>query len=165
MRPCYISKFLFRDAQQRRHIRTFVTNTTPTAEHPLKGYKKYAQQFKNKPGSYMTSFAILHEVTAIVPFPLIYYMLDYSSVNIPFPDSFVVEGNKAINKIRKYYGYESLESDNKVMMHLVTTYCVVKALLPLRIAASVAMTPFFAESIIGPILNYIPRQLKIKRSI
>ncbi|KAI7902216.1 uncharacterized protein BX663DRAFT_436209 [Cokeromyces recurvatus] len=126
------------------------------ASSPLTtSYRKYAQQFKNKPGSYMTSFAILHEVTAIAPFPIIYLLLDNSSIKIPFPDTVISEGNRFVNKVRVHYGYEPLEPDNRTMIHLVTTYGIVKALLPVRIAASAAMTPFLAERFIGPIFNFV----------
>jgi hypothetical protein len=102
------------------------STSTTTAEPALTGYRKYAQQFKSKPGSYMTTFAILHEVTAVAPFPFIYFALDNSSVKIPFSKAVVAEGNKFINKARVYYKYPPLEPDNRVMINLVTTYCIVK---------------------------------------
>lgn len=111
----------------KRTVKFFTTNATQEAA-PLKGYRKYAQQFKSKPGSYMTTFAILHEVTAVLPFPFIYLAIDASSVKIPFPDTVVAEGNRFINKARVYYGYDPLEPDNRVMMNLVTTYCIVKVM-------------------------------------
>ncbi|OBZ85974.1 hypothetical protein A0J61_05979 [Choanephora cucurbitarum] len=132
--------------------------STATDKPVLRGYKKYAEQFKSKPGSYMTSFAILHELTAIAPFPFIYFVLDSSDLKVPFPESVVSEGNRFINKARVYYHYEPLEADNRVMINLVTTYCIVKAMLPLRIAASAAMTPFFAERLIGPIVQLVRKR-------
>lgn len=166
-------------------LRRKANNTVPlfyksyTTQPALTGYRKYAQQFKSKPGSYMTSFAILHELTAVAPFPFIYFALDNSSLKIPFPENIVAEGNKFINKARVYYKYPPLESDNRVMMNLVTTYCIVKvnyyttvkeksthsylqALLPLRIAASVAMTPFMAERLIGPTVAFVRKAIKPK---
>lgn len=107
-------------------IKRKFTTTTTTTEPVLKGYRKYAQQFKNKPGSYMTSFAILHELTAVAPFPFIYYGLNAGSFEIPFPESVIAEGNKFINKVRVYYKYPPLEPENRVMVNLVTTYCIVK---------------------------------------
>lgn len=101
-------------------------NKSYATQPTLTGYRKYAQQFKSKPGSYMTSFAILHELTAVAPFPFIYFALDASSLKIPFPESVVTEGNKFINKARVYYKYPPLEPENRVMMNLVTTYCIVK---------------------------------------
>lgn len=106
--------------------RHYITIPKKAQEKALTGYRKYAQQFKSKPGSYMTTFAILHELTAVAPFPFIYWALDASSVKIPFPDAVVSEGNRFINKARVYYGYEPLEPENRVMMNLVTTYCIVK---------------------------------------
>ncbi|KAI9481238.1 MAG: hypothetical protein EXX96DRAFT_482317 [Benjaminiella poitrasii] len=147
-----------------------VSNKTAIPNHqqhdsPLTGYRKYAQQFKSKPGSYMTSFAILHEITAIVPFPIIYLLLDISSVKIPFPDTVVSEGNRFINKARVHYGYEPLGPDNRTMINLVTTYGIVKALLPVRIAASAAMTPFFAERLVGPILKFVRKGFSSTKKI
>lgn len=154
--------------------RNYTTIPEKAQEKALTGYRKYAQQFKNKPGSYMTTFAVLHELTAVAPFPFIYWTLDASSVKIPFPDTVVLEGNKFINKARVYYGYEPLEAENRVMMNLVTTYCIVKvrrmfinkndlltnlqALLPVRIAASVGMTPFFAERFVGPMVAFVRKR-------
>lgn len=106
--------------------RHYTTIPDKAQEKALTGYRKYAQQFKSKPGSYMTTFAVLHELTAVAPFPFIYWALDASSVRIPFPDTVVSEGNRFINKARVYYGYEPLEPENRVMMNLVTTYCIVK---------------------------------------
>jgi hypothetical protein len=116
-----------RDATPFRHYTNSSKMVAEQKEKPLTGYRKYAEQFKNKPGSYMTSFAILHEATAIAPFPFIYLALDASSAKIPFPENLVSEGNRFINKARVYYGYEPLEADNRVMTNLVTTYCIVKA--------------------------------------
>ncbi|KAK4510191.1 uncharacterized protein ATC70_006363 [Mucor velutinosus] len=84
--------------------RPYTTLPEKAQEKALAGYRKYAQQFKSKPGSYMTTFAILHELTAVAPFPFIYWALDASSIKIPFPDTVVSEGNRFINKARVYYG-------------------------------------------------------------
>ncbi|KAJ1561162.1 hypothetical protein HK096_005769, partial [Nowakowskiella sp. JEL0078] len=40
-----------------------------------RGWRKYANAFRDKPGSYLIAFAILHEITAIVPLPLFYFLL------------------------------------------------------------------------------------------
>ncbi|KAI8069239.1 hypothetical protein BC940DRAFT_237261 [Gongronella butleri] len=121
-----------------------------SAAKPVRGWRKYVHQFKDKPASYITSFAILHELTAIAPFPVIYYGLAWSDVKVPVPEQAVREGNRFVNKVRVRYGYEALDDDNQAMIHLAITYAIVKAMLPLRIGASVAMTPFVAEKWIGP---------------
>ncbi|CAO3664209.1 unnamed protein product [Umbelopsis ramanniana] len=106
---------------------------------------------------YLTSFAVLHELTAIVPLPLVYYFLDYSQLNIPVPEDAITEGNRVISKMRTKYGYEPLDPNSRVMVNMVASYAVVKAILPLRIAASVAMTPFLAERAVGPIVRMVGR--------
>jgi hypothetical protein len=107
-------------------FRHYSSTPSTVEQKPLTGYRKYAQQFKSKPGSYMATFAVLHEVTAIVPFPIVYLILENSEVKIPFPENVITEGNRFINKARVYYGYEPLEADNRTMVNLVTTYGIVK---------------------------------------
>ncbi|KAG2220543.1 hypothetical protein INT45_004149 [Circinella minor] len=125
-------------------------------------WKKYAEQFRNKPASYLTSFAILHEITAIIPLPIVYYTLDFCDIRIPVPEQAVAEGNRIMSKVRTRYGYEPLEADSRVMVNLATSYAVVKAMLPLRIAASVALTPFMAERFIGPFGSFVTKAFRKK---
>ncbi|PKC02312.1 hypothetical protein RhiirA5_238676, partial [Rhizophagus irregularis] len=122
------------------------TNKTET----LKGWRKHAADFRSKPGSYIVSFAILHELTAIVPIPLVYIFLSSTGIQIPFPQQALDEGNKFINKVVTYYGYPPFNNGSRIALNAATSYAVVKAIMPLRIAACVWMTPWTAERIIGP---------------
>jgi hypothetical protein len=97
-----------------------------TSQQNLRGWRKYAHQFRDKPASYVTSFAILHEVTAIIPLPLVYYFLDYTQVSFPIPEDVVAEGNRIVSKMRARYGYESLDPDSRAMVNMVASYGVVK---------------------------------------
>lgn len=109
-----------------------LASTTTTAAGsgggaPLKGWRKYAHQFRDKPASYMTTFALLHEITAIVPLPIVYYTLDYSGWHIPLvPQEAIAEGNRIMSKLRTRYGYEPLAPDSRIMVNLATSYAVVK---------------------------------------
>lgn len=96
------------------------------SQQALRGWRKYAHQFRDKPASYLTSFAILHELTAIVPLPVVYYFLDYTQLNIPVPEEYIAEGNRVVSKMRTKYGYEPLDSDSRAMVNMVATYAVVK---------------------------------------
>ncbi|CDH60259.1 hypothetical protein RO3G_13651 [Lichtheimia corymbifera JMRC:FSU:9682] len=146
-------------------FRRLASTTTTTAGAPLKGWRKYAHQFRDKPASYMTTFALLHEITAIVPLPIVYYTLDYSGWHIPLvPQEAIAEGNRIMSKLRTRYGYEPLAPDSRIMVNLATSYAVVKAMMPLRIAASVALTPFFAERMVGPLLGSFRRLFRFKKS-
>jgi hypothetical protein len=100
----------------------FYSQTAPK----LRGWRKYAHQFRDKPASYVTSFAILHEVTAIVPLPLVYYFLDYTQVSFPVPEDAIAEGNRVVSKMRTKYGYEALDPNSRAMVNMVASYAVVK---------------------------------------
>ncbi|CAG8489189.1 8724_t:CDS:2 [Scutellospora calospora] len=123
----------------------------------LKGWRKYALQFRSKPTTYIISFAVLHELTAIVPIPIIYVFLSKTNIEIPFPQQALDEGNKFINRIVIYYGYSPFENGSRKLLNFATSYAIVKALMPVRIAACVAMTPWVAEKVIGPFNSVFKR--------
>ncbi|KAI9031736.1 hypothetical protein CLU79DRAFT_694295 [Phycomyces nitens] len=139
------------------NVRQFSSLNKINVEKGVGGWRKYAQQFRDKPASYMSTFLILHEATAILPFPFIYYALDASTLTIPVSETAITEGNRFISKVRTHYGYEPLDPQSRVMINLATTYAAVKLMMPLRLAASAALTPFFAEKWVGPLLGLISR--------
>ncbi|KAF9320957.1 hypothetical protein BG003_004240 [Podila horticola] len=118
-------------------------------------FRQYAEQFKNKPASHLISFGILHEITAIVPLPIIYFGLVETGIKIPFPEQAIEEGNNFVGKVAKYYGWNMEGADGaRVMLNMATSYAVVKALMPLRLALCVWMTPWTATRIISPVMNF-----------
>jgi len=70
----------------------------------------------------------LHELTAIVPIPLVYIFLSSTGVQIPFPQQVLDEGNKFINKVVTYYGYPPFENGSRIALNAATSYAVVKVL-------------------------------------
>ncbi len=112
-------------------IRRKLTTSTPpptfsTQTETLKGWRKHAAQFRSKPGSYIISFAILHELTAIIPIPLVYIFLSNTGIQIPFSQQVLDEGNKFINKVVTYYGYPPFENGSRIALNAATSYAVVK---------------------------------------
>ncbi|OZJ06896.1 hypothetical protein BZG36_00255 [Bifiguratus adelaidae] len=126
-------------------------NRAKTEEAPLRGWRKYAAQFKDKPASYITAFAILHELTAVAPLPIIYYLLWSTGWKVPLPESAVKEGNRIMSKLRERYGFSKIDEGSRTMVNLAASYAIVKIGLPVRIAVSAYLTPVFAERVIGPI--------------
>ncbi|CAG8439955.1 11925_t:CDS:2 [Ambispora leptoticha] len=124
-----------------------------TAPSIKKGWRKYVDQFKSKPASYIISFAILHEITAIIPIPLVYLFLDRTGLSIPLPEKVIQDGNQFINKVANYYGWQGFENGTRMAINAATSYAVVKVLLPVRIAACVWLTPWTADKIVGPVIN------------
>ncbi|KAF9536861.1 hypothetical protein EC957_009508 [Mortierella hygrophila] len=136
---------------------TTTTNTTATSEIPkkLSKFRQYAEQFKNKPASHLISFGILHEITAIVPLPIVYFALVETGIKIPFPEQAIEEGNRFVGRVAKYYGWDLEGADGaRTMLNMATSYAVVKALMPLRLALCVWMTPWTATRIISPAMNF-----------
>ncbi|KAG9299598.1 hypothetical protein G9A89_020769 [Geosiphon pyriformis] len=133
------------------YYRSLSTQSKPP-EESLKGWRKYAARFRSKPASYIFSFALLHEITAIIPIPIVYIFLDRTGVNIPFPEKMMDDGNRFINKVVNYYGWKGFENGSRVAINAATSYAIVKILLPVRIAACVWLTPWLAERIIGPLM-------------
>ncbi|KAF9138269.1 hypothetical protein BG015_002445 [Linnemannia schmuckeri] len=136
---------------------TATTTTTTASEIPkkLSKFRQYAEQFKNKPASHLISFGILHEITAIVPLPIVYFALVETGVKIPFPDQAIEEGNRFVGRVAKYYGWDLEGADGaRTMLNMATSYAVVKALMPLRLALCVWMTPWTATRIVSPTMNF-----------
>lgn len=106
--------------------RKLTTSSSTNKTETLKGWRKHAADFRSKPGSYIVSFAILHELTAIVPIPLVYIFLSSTGIQIPFPQQALDEGNKFINKVVTYYGYPPFNNGSRIALNAATSYAVVK---------------------------------------
>ncbi|KAF9118582.1 hypothetical protein BGW39_001024 [Mortierella sp. 14UC] len=109
---------------------TSSTATTTAADIPkkLSKFRQYAEQFKNKPASHLISFGVLHEITAIVPLPIVYFALIETGVKIPFPEQAIEEGNRFVGRVAKYYGWSMEGADGaRTMLNMATSYAVVKA--------------------------------------
>lgn len=56
-----------------------------------KEWRRYFDRLKERPASHLTAFAILHELTAILPFPFIYYPLKWLNIGqyVPLPLEYI----------------------------------------------------------------------------
>ncbi|OCF76509.1 hypothetical protein I204_02205 [Kwoniella mangroviensis CBS 8886] len=200
--------------------------TSPTPPHPVSSksplIQRYAPSLHSlsvKTGvplpSLVLSFMVLHEITAILPIFLIYWIFSTLGVglgmvrwimdvgHLDVDDStstqesgedrsvikrwirdWYVEGENRIGKIGKRYGifgYTKVDKDKnnedqdgiaqevKVVdarsgsgaaskvADAIAAYVVVKALLPLRIAASLGLSPTFARYTLVPLQNVFKR--------
>lgn len=144
-----------------RFLRTFTT--------PLLG----------APVTHVTSFLILHEMTAVLPlFGLVgafhygNWMPDLSSSSTTGEGNAFDEGAARFGRWLKKKGWVEESDVSAVKEHETTTgeqagvrlvlefataYVITKALLPVRIAASVWATPWFARSILSPTTRIVKR--------
>ncbi|KAI8898120.1 hypothetical protein BC833DRAFT_591112 [Globomyces pollinis-pini] len=114
--------------------------------------KRVWADMKNAPLSHLLAFGLLHEITAILPLPIAYYSLKYSELPYPIPDHLLDEANRRINKLISYSGWDTdLINDRHFMLNCLGAYAIVKAAMPLRIAISLAGTPYLASVFRKPI--------------
>ncbi|KAJ2661241.1 hypothetical protein IWW48_002537 [Coemansia sp. RSA 1200] len=127
-----------------------------TSKEAGRGWRNALRALRDRPASHITAFAVLHEITAVAPLGGVYWILSCLDLRIPFPDSVLQEGNRYINKLRSYGGWKTpLASDSPVLLHLATSYAVVKAAAPLRVALSLALTPWFAGRAVVPLARVL----------
>lgn len=115
----------------------------------LRSWKSSLNLAKQRPASHITAFAILHELTAIIPFAVIYFPVKWCQISshIPLSKDLIQEGNKRINRVRTYFSLPELDENSTVLIDLSITYGLVKLALPARLALSVLLTPALASLI------------------
>ncbi|KAI9933277.1 hypothetical protein MW887_007750 [Aspergillus wentii] len=146
--------------------------------------RTYTTPLLGAPVTHITSFLILHEITAIVPlFGLVAvfhygnWIPDLTSGN---PSGAFEEGTERFGRWLRKKGWvedddmeivtvdggvveEKSAPDGQVelkgesrkgvrlVLEFATAYAITKALLPVRLAASVWATPWFARAVLGPL--------------
>lgn len=95
----------------------------------------YRELLKAQPVSHVTSFLILHEVTAVVPLPIIFYGLQNSDFKweTVFPKDWLEKGDVRMRKTFKALGLPEIEEGSKAALNAAATYAIVKAAMPLRL--------------------------------
>ncbi|PGH27146.1 hypothetical protein AJ80_01102 [Polytolypa hystricis UAMH7299] len=139
--------------------------------------QRYTTPLLNSPVTHITSFLILHEITAVVPLFGLAAAFHYGGW-LPTITEGNGEGSSALDEgVRRFgkwlrkkgwvdeeVGRESTtaaaaeegaaDNNNKGMrliLEFATAYAITKALLPARIALSVWATPWFARTVVGPV--------------
>ncbi|ODV62720.1 uncharacterized protein ASCRUDRAFT_74204 [Ascoidea rubescens DSM 1968] len=144
-----------------------VIHNHPILKRVPKSLLPYSIKFINAPISYITSFLILHELTALVPLISFWYLfsnLDYfvitSSISSTtnnqilqlfqlLPSSFIDNCTLFINKLSesKYVANLNLINKSKFIIDGINAYIIVKLLVPFRCALSLYLTPYLASLI------------------
>ncbi|KAJ5182955.1 hypothetical protein N7492_000571 [Penicillium capsulatum] len=145
--------------------------------------RTYTTPLLGAPVTHITSFLILHEITAVVPvFGLVAafhygsWMPDLSSGS--GESNAFDEGTARFGRWLRNKGWvddsdvstvaeHDVQIDGpkkdragvQLVLEFATAYAVTKALLPLRLAASVWATPWFARIVVGPTTNAARRLL------
>lgn len=140
-------------------IRSSSPNIKDGSQHPiLKRIPKfmwpYAERFAQAPLSHVTAFAILHELTAMVPLIGIWYFLFKFQIipTLDTPEWAIEKGKEVIEKSTKNFNFEgySVEEKARFIMDGVYSYIIVKGLFPLRVLVSFLAMPFVAKYFVVP---------------
>lgn len=111
-------------------------------------------EMKRKPGKSAVVFLVLHEVTAILAFPVVYPLASltshYGLSLLPVTarstvDGYLEKANKRINRMRNRVGYDDLAVDHPLVMNLALSYFYVKCLMPVRLGMCVYLTPLIVN--------------------
>ncbi|KAL4972103.1 hypothetical protein BDW66DRAFT_12503 [Aspergillus desertorum] len=175
-RACRFSSRLGQNSS-RRHLTT-PPNSTP---HPPKNVQSRLRRFNDRlppflrsyttpllgaPATHVTSFLILHEITAVGPLFGLVAVFHYGNWLPDFTSySGFEEGTRRFTRWLRKKGWveDSVDVDEvtagtatekknvRLVLEFATAYAATKALLPLRIIASVWATPWFASTVLGPI--------------
>lgn len=139
--------------------------------------RKYTNGLRDAPVSHVVSFMILHEITAVVPllglFALFHYTtylpISYATEHFGEYVQAGVERFERYFKRKGWFGFgqegsgtsaqdghvedavqrwKNGEQKYRILVEVALAYAITKALLPLRIIASVWATPWFAKILI-----------------
>ena len=111
-------------------------------------FKQALEKLKQKPAQHLTSFLILHELSAIIPLPLIYYTLKHFDLKFDLKTNFGKElQQQAELKVERVTRYFGLDLNGKEVLWMVGSYVIVKLMMPVRIGASLYLTPLGARII------------------
>lgn len=117
--------------------------------------RAYAERINQAPVSHITSFLLLHELSAIVPlfgFWGGFYYFDYVPGGIP--DWVIDHGTNFIKRMAErndWHFSEAAGRGSRIVLQGAASYAIVKAIMPLRLVFSVWATPFTAKWLIIPI--------------
>ncbi|KAL6237584.1 hypothetical protein BDW75DRAFT_203707 [Aspergillus navahoensis] len=175
-RACCFSSRLGQSSS-RRYLTT-PPNPTP---HPPKDARTRLRRFNDRlppflrayttpllgaPAAHVTSFLILHEITAVVPLFGLVAAFHYGNWLPDFTSySGFEEGTRKFTTWSRKKGWveDSVDVDVvtagtttekkgvRLVLEFATAYAATKGLLPLRIVASVWATPWFARTVLSPI--------------
>ncbi|OLY77945.1 hypothetical protein AYI68_g8018 [Smittium mucronatum] len=128
----------------------------------LSGWRKYKKSFQDRPGSHLVSFIVLHELTAILPVVLLFYFMEAFDFDFNIPKDILDTGDRYISKMLEFFGLENaVTRGSKHFVYLLTSYSIIKSLLPFRIALCFALTPAFSRLAIEPLFSAFKHATKL----
>ncbi|KAK9390278.1 hypothetical protein V1515DRAFT_589785 [Lipomyces mesembrius] len=123
--------------------------------------RPHAERLMNAPGSYVFTFLLIHEVTAVAPLFGLMWLFQVTDWMPPLPEGLMEAGKEFYSKaIPQDSLPEPSESATKLILQGATAFAIVKMILPLRVAFSLLITPWFARRSVIPLVNRIQKTIK-----
>ncbi|KAK9366947.1 hypothetical protein V1509DRAFT_567808 [Lipomyces kononenkoae] len=120
--------------------------------------RPHAERLMSAPGSYVFTFLLLHEVTAVVPLFGLIWLFQVTDWIPPVPEGLVEAGKEFYSKTFPSNSLpEGSESAARLILQGATAYAIVKMSLPLRVAFSLLITPWFARRSVIPLVNRLQK--------
>lgn len=125
----------------------------------------FSRRFLDAPVTHVTSFIILHELTAIIPLIGIWWVFHNYHDMIPnwdFTSYGIDQVTRIIDKSLKSWDFQDYSINEKAnfIMEGAYSYIIVKTLAPIRIMISLSMMPFFSKWVIEPIKKRFGKKKK-----
>ncbi|KAF2769804.1 hypothetical protein EJ03DRAFT_361981 [Teratosphaeria nubilosa] len=118
---------------------------------------RFTTSLRDAPVSHITSFLVLHEITAIVPLFGLAAFFHYTEYLPPY----VSEGDWVRDSVGRFARFARrrgwVVEGEVVEGELATAYAVTKVLLPVRVVGCVWMTPWFARGVVLPVGRLVGR--------
>ena len=100
---------------------------------------------KRKGANFTFSFLILHELSALVSLPIVYFSI---------PSSLAIQPSEKVKKVLSRY---SISVSPDTLFRMGVAYSAVKLLMPVRLVASIWLTPAFSSRVVVPLRHRIFR--------
>lgn len=124
--------------------------------------KPYTINFINQPLKNLTSFLILHELTAIGPLIGLWYLFHKYNILIPLdlPTWAIEKGTKIIDDSLKSFDFNNYSLHDKFQLISEGAYAfvVVKMLMPVRLLVSFGLTPLFTKYVVSPLTGLFTKK-------
>ncbi|KAK9237968.1 hypothetical protein V1525DRAFT_342691 [Lipomyces kononenkoae] len=116
--------------------------------------RPHAERLMSAPGSYVFTFLLIHEVTAVVPLFGLMWLFQVTDWTPPLPEGLIEAGKEFYSKAIPANSLpEGSESAANLILQGATAFAIVKVILPLRVAFSLLITPWFARRSVIPMVN------------
>ncbi|KAK9356959.1 hypothetical protein V1523DRAFT_400107 [Lipomyces doorenjongii] len=142
--------------------------------------RPHAERLMNAPGSYVFTFLLIHEVTAVAPLFGLMWLFQVTDWMPPLPEGLMEAGKEFYSKAVSIEQFplimrcqfpntqipqdslpEGSESATKLILQGATAFAIVKMILPLRVAFSLLITPWFARRSVIPLVNRMQKTIKV----